>query len=651
MPSKTSWINKEVIILSLRNAGWVGIVYFLGLLFSLPIAILGRLSSDDQSYPITIEHNLFMIQYPIQVGLMLFIPVILSLFLFRYLHVKQAGDFIHSLPIHRRKLFFHFTGTGLGLLIIPILLNTVILLSLYTLTDLHEFIGIDDIFIWCGTTILVNLLLFTFSTFVAMITGLTAVQGALTYILLLLPAGMFVLICYSLKNFLYGFPEDYFFSVQMEEYSPLIKAAYLEDNLFTGSDVLMFTVITLVFYGLSYLLYQSRKVEVASQAIVHPILRPLFKYGISFCFMLFGGMYFNGVYQSPFWTIFGYFFGSLIGYYIGQMILEKHWRVFRHWKGYAGFAICMILVGIGIRFDLFNYEKKVPDMADVETVHVSDTFYSLTDNPENLIKDPFIKDPKTIQAVLDLHKEILDNQAHYTQSDRKTQVFLYYKLKNGHKLVRNYWVNTENVESQYASLYKMKSYKEKTEQIYGIDSSQVDKLTIYNEMGNTHSATISNPDEIREAIAILKEETYDESFEERRKVNLYNVELLLSDDMWAHAEVKPHNKEFISWLKKKGYLEELTFKASDIEWMYVSEQNSYDVVSGQNVEQAVAELKKEGKAIEVKETGQIEAIMNQLEYDPNDYTLILKFQNEGRIDTYGLSKEDAPSFIKEKFEE
>ncbi|MBW3112948.1 hypothetical protein KYJ26_13955 [Bacillus sp. MCCB 382] len=85
--------------------------------------------------------------------------------------------------------------------------------------------------------------------------------------------------------------------------------------------------------------------------------------------------------------------------------------------------------------------------------------------------------------------------------------------------------------------------------------------------------------------------------------------------------------------------------------MYVTEQNPYDVVSGQNVEQAVAELKKEGKAIEVKESGQIESIMNQLEYDPNDYTLILKFQNEGRIDTYGLSKENAPSFIKEKFEE
>ncbi|MCA1059842.1 DUF6449 domain-containing protein [Rossellomorea aquimaris] len=653
MPSKTSWINKEVIILSLRNAGWVGIVYFIALLFSLPVAILGRLSNEDPSYPITIEHNLFMIQYPIQVGLMLFIPVILSLFLFRYLHVKQAGDFIHSLPLHRRKLFFHFTGTGLGLLIIPILLNTIILLSLYTLTDLHEFIGIGDIFIWCGTTILVNLLLFTASTFVAMITGLTAVQGALTYILLLLPAGMFVLICYSLKNFLYGFPEDYYFSVQMEEYSPLIKAAYLEDNLLSGTDVLMFIVITLVFYGLSYFLYQSRKVEVASQAIVHPILRPLFKYGISFCFMLFGGMYFNGVYQSVAWTLFGYFFGSLIGYYIGQMILEKHWRVFRHWKGYAGFAICMVLVGIGIRFDLFNYEKKVPDMADVETVHVSDTFYSLTDNPENLIEDPFIKDQKTIQAVLDLHKEILDNQDHDTQSDRKSQIFLYYKLKNGHKLVRNYWVNTEDIESEYATLYKMKNYKEVTEQIYGVDSNKVDKITIYNEISNNSGITISDPAEIREAIDILKEGTYQESFEDRRKVKLYNVELLLPDGMYAHADVKHTDKKFLSWLKDKGYVDDTNVKTSSIESMYVTAQADFIDRLPQSPEQTVSDLKEEDIGFEIKDTEQIESLMTRLVYDyeESDYAVIIRHKNEGNVQAYGLQKKDAPSFIKEKFDE
>ncbi|WP_226671712.1 DUF6449 domain-containing protein [Rossellomorea aquimaris] len=313
----------------------------------------------------------------------------------------------------------------------------------------------------------------------------------------------------------------------------------------------------------------------------------------------------------------------------------------------------MILVGIGIRFDLFNYEKKVPDMADVETVHVSDTFYSLTDNPENLIKDPFINDPKTIQAVLDLHKEILDHQAHYTQSDKKTQVFLYYKLKNGHKLVRNYWVNTEDIDAEYASLYKMKNYKEKTEQIYSVNSNKVDKITIYSEMSNNSDFTISDPAEIREAIEIIKEGTYQESFEDRRKVNLYNVELLLPDGMYAHADVKYTNKKFLSWLKEKGYVEDTKATKSNIELMYVTAQADFNDGLPQPIEQTVSDLKEENIGIEVKDPEQIESLMTRLVYDyeESDYAVMIKHKNEGNVQAFGLQKKDAPSFIKEKLEE
>jgi ABC-2 type transport system permease protein len=648
MPSKTSWINKEIIVQSLRNVGWVGIVYFIGLLFSLPVDIMGQLSNDTQIHPIAIYENLFKMQYPIQMGLMLFIPVLLSLFLFRYLHVKQAGDFMHSLPITRRKLFLHFTGTGFGIIIIPILLNTVILLSLYSFTDLQQYIGVQDIFVWCGITMLMSVLLFTASTFVAMITGLTAVQGALTYILLLLPAGMFMLVCYSLKNLLFGFPEDYFFDVQIEKYSPLIKTVYLENKLLSATDVLIFILITLVFYGFSYVLYKMRKVESASQAIVYPFLRPLFKYGISFCFMLIGGMYFNGIYQSQGWTIFGYFFGSLIGYYLGEMVLQKHWRVFRQWKGYAGFAIVIVLLGFIIQFDLFQYEENVPELADVEKVHVSQSYYSLTDNPDNLIKDPFMTDRKTIEAVLNLHGAIVNHQTHTNKADEKNeQIFLYYKMKDGSKIVRNYVINIEEFKSQYTSLYEMKNYKEKTEQIYGVDSGKVDKLTLYTERGNKPGITISAPGEINEAINILKKETYDESFEDRDKVQLYHVQLLLSNDKWAHAGVKNSDKKFITWLREKGYLKELKMTASDIEWMYVTDQDDYRNPLSQPVEQTVLDLKKENKGIEVKDAVQIESIMDQLVYDHmnSPYTVIIKYKNDESIQTLGLQKEDAPSFI------
>ncbi len=649
MPSKTSWINKEIVIQSFRSTGWVGIVYFVGLLFALPVDIIGQLSRDNPSYPVAIYENLFKMQYLIQMGLMLIIPVILSLFLFRYLHVKQACDFMHSLPIKRSKLFFHFTGVGFSQLIIPIVLNTLILLSLYMFTDLQQFIEVSDILIWCGITTVVSLLLFTAATFVAMITGLTAVQGALTYILLLLPAGMFMLICFSLKNLLFGFPEDYFFNVQIEKYSPLIKAVYLENTLLSGIDVLLFITITLVLYGLSYMLYNMRKVEAASQAIVYPFLRPLFKYGVAFSFMLVGGMYFYGVYQTQGWTLFGYFIGSLIGYYLAEMVLQKHWRVFRHWKGYAGFAFAVALLGLLIQFDLFQYEEKVPELADVEKVHVSSSYYSLTDNPDNLIKDPFMTDPKAIEAVLDLHKEIVGHQHQTNSSDEnREQLFLYYKLKDGSTLVRNYQIDRGEFDSEYASLYEKKDYKEKTEQIYGVDSRNVDKLTIYNETGNKPGITIADPAEINEAIDILKEETYHDSFEDRDKVNLYNVELLLSDGQWSNVGVTHNYKKFISWLQDKGYLEDIKMTASDIEWMYVTDQVPNNDQLSQPMEQAVKELKEENKGIEVKGADQIETIMNQLVYDHvnSGYTVIIKYQNNGSFQTLGLQKEDAPSFIK-----
>lgn len=652
MPSKTSWINKEVIIQSLRNVGWVGIVYFIGLLFSLPVDIIGKLSNDNQPYPIAIYENLFKMQYPIQMGLMLFVPVILSLFLFRYLHVKQAADFMHSLPLTRSKLFYHFTGTGFIILIMPIVLNTAILLSLYSFTDLQQFIDVKDIFIWSGITILMNILLFTAATFVAMITGLTAVQGVMTYILLLLPAGMFMLVCFSLKNLLYGFPEDYFFNIKIEQYSPLIKAVYLENKIFSALDVTLLIAITLLLYVLSYVLYKTRKVEAVSLAIVYPVLRPIFKYGVAFCFMLVGGMYFHEIYQEASWTVVGYFIGSFIGYYIAEMVLQKQWRVFRQWKGYAGFAITLSLIGVFIQFDLFQYEKKVPDMKGIEKVHVSNSYYSLRDNPDSLIKDHFMDDPHTIKAALNLHKELVNNQDRTVTDEDSEQVFFYYKMHDGSKLVRNYRMNIEEFESQYAALYKMKSYKETTDEIFSVDSNSVDKLSIYSDMGNRQRISIVDPEQINEALGILKEETYNDTFKDRDRVNHYNVEILLSENHWIHVGVGNNDKKFESWLQENGYLEDVRVTASDVEWMYVIDQDRYRnrLFNVMDPDTEALKLKKENKGIEITDSKHVEAIMDQLVYNQmtNEYMVIIKYKTHGNVEVRGLKAEDSPSFLKNK---
>ncbi|WP_064094374.1 DUF6449 domain-containing protein [Rossellomorea aquimaris] len=656
MPSKTSWINKELMIQNLRNVGWVGIVYFIGLLFSLPIDIIGKLSNDDPFY--AIYDNLFKMQYPIQIWLMLIIPVILSLFLFRFLHVKQATDFIHSLPIKRSKLFLHFTIMGFGILIIPILLNTVILLSLYAFTDFQQFVQVQDIFIWCGITILMNTLFFTTATFIAMVTGLTAVQGALTYILLLFPAGMFMLVCFSLKDLLFGFPEDYFFNIQIEKYSPIIKASYLENEIFSWWDACLFLFISIIFYVLSFFLYKTRKVEVASQSIVFPVLRPIFKFGVAFCTMLVGGLYFNEIQQQQGWIWFGYFVGSLFGYYLAEMVLQKHWRVFKQWKGYAGFLVVIGLIGLLIHFDLFQYEKKVPDLDDVEAVHISSGYYHLMNNNQEVyIKDPFIKESNSIEAVLSLHESIVEKQEKSERNmEEYERIFLYYKLKDGSKLVRDYSIKLENYKSYYASIYESKNFKETTEQIFQVDTSKVDKLTIYPDMGGNKRVAIVDPEEIQEAINILKDEVYNTSFEDRGKVHLYNVELLLSTEKWMHVGVKNNYKQFEDWLREKGYLEEIQVTSDDIEWMYVINQREYGdrIFNSMDQEQAVMELMKENKGIEINDSPDIQKLMNHLNYGnmKNQYLVAVKYKaHKGYIEIRGLTEQDTPAFIKDYINE
>ena len=86
--------------------------------------------------------------------------------------------------------------------------------------------------------------------------------------------------------------------------------------------------------------------------------------------MLTGGMYF-GDFQKMGWIIFGFIVGSLIGYSIATMILEKTWRILYKWKGYIGFAIVASISLLLLNMDIVGYENNVPQDSEVKRVYVS----------------------------------------------------------------------------------------------------------------------------------------------------------------------------------------------------------------------------------------------------------------------------------------
>ena len=75
---------------------------------------------DEPSSFYETENNLLQIHADIQFALLLVIPVLLAVFLFRFLQIKALSDFIHSLPLSRKQIYAHHVVAGIVYLLLPI---------------------------------------------------------------------------------------------------------------------------------------------------------------------------------------------------------------------------------------------------------------------------------------------------------------------------------------------------------------------------------------------------------------------------------------------------------------------------------------------------------------------------------------------------
>jgi ABC-2 type transport system permease protein len=649
MPSRTSWVNKEIISLILRNTGWIGIVYTVGLLFALPLNIGMMVSSDESSYLFTYGH-MFQVNFVLQAGLMMVIPVLLSIFLFRYLHVKQHADMIHSLPIKRKKLFIQFSAAGLIMLLIPVLITAVVMIMITLTNDLGPNFQVADIINWAMLTFLMTLLFYTSGITVAMMTGLSVVQAVMTYLLLLFPSGIYVLSVLNLKNFLYGFPQDYFMAVQTENFSPVIKAGLFNEVQLSSWEVVIYLVIIIGLWLLALFLYKMRRIESVSQALVFPVLQPIFKFGLITSVMLLSGGYFSEMQNTLSWTLFGYAIGFVIGYILSEMVLQKTWRIVLKVKEVAVFALFIAIIAVFFQFGFRNYVTYIPDSNEIDKVYFNDHIYSyLNEYEEEPVR--YLKNEDNIMNVRELHKAVISNR----DSKGQHPLYIVYELKNGKKIVRSYEINRDRFDSLYESIYESVEYKESTNRILTIDSENADKLTITARGPHNKQVSITASDLLKEGIDVLKKEVLDESYESMidPSETLYEMELLLSNDRRVYMEWKPSYKNFKEWLIDNGLFNQVKVTADDVSKILVFKREDHQAVSGLEVDfhESISKLEEEGKAMTITSDQQVEDLLKMTSWTmESDYMAAFYFKGEEYPDVKGITAKEAPDYIIDRFE-
>jgi ABC-2 type transport system permease protein len=644
MLSKISFFNRGIFIQSIRNVGWIAIIYFLGLLFALPIHIL-MMYIDENWFSYYHSKHLFAVSSGIQFLLMFIIPILLAVFLFRYMQVKLSADYIHSLPLKRESLFHQHVFVGASIIIVPVVAIAIIIALLQPAFSIDLF-SMKQIIEWTLWTIIIDLFFYFGTVFVGMFTGMSVLQGIFAYILFLFPAGMIVLFTLNLKYFLYGFAYDYYLSQKLENLVPFIRVTQLISRPFQPLEMSIYIVLIVVFYGVSIWLYKKRHIEAATDAIAFRSLQPVFKYGFTFCVMLVGGLYFGEMQGDIRWTIFGYIFASLIGYFIAEMILEKTWRVFARWKGYVGYSLVIIAIGLLLKADITGYEKRIPSLADIERAYFGDSIYYFENNEEGI--SPFFYQKENIENIYLFHQQLIKDwpKVSFQNDDRDLRnVVIGYDLKNGKRIVRSYTVPVEPYKNFYAAIVESKEYKQNYYPLLRVH--RFDDVLQVSISSSGKMVQLRDRKQIDSFLATVQQELENETFESLIYLGDQwgDIEVLWTDNKRMNIPWKKSYDRLDSWLKENHLLDKARMTAKDIRYAIVFKNKEKIPVYEWQKEMIV----QEGNGWKITDKAQIEQCLRASSWEENaDYIVAFFYENDS-IDIQAFRNDQIPPFILEHF--
>ena len=473
MTLRTSFFNKGIYKSTVKRFSWGAFLYFVILFISTGLSFFlsyeNELSYRELEY--FKEHPIILYDSYITAPIILsiIVPTIVSLLTFRYIHSKKQSIFIHSIPVTRKANYVSQVLASLTLMLVPVILNTAILVGI-SICGYGEFFSVADCITWMWFNVLGIVMMYSCATFCANLTGNSF---ALVCIIVLLHSFLFIAAAtlgVMGSVFIYGY----------DDINPVIDVIaknnfavivfnfmnYSSRNSITLSNVIYYIAVSLTLYVVSYFLYKKRKLETSGDVSSFKCLNHIFKYLVCFvCTMVAFSVFSSYISNEIIVFASVVFIVSVISYFGVEMLLKKTVNVLYAWKGYIGFSVCFIaLTLVFSSTSFFGYETKVPEMSDVKEATVYNYYYGET--------EPFTDNGEIVQQIINIHRDFTDKEIpvfnqksrYYTADD--TRLHIRYKLKEGRTMDRVYDVSAQECNSIMDKLYEYDEYKKKCENIF-----------------------------------------------------------------------------------------------------------------------------------------------------------------------------------------
>lgn len=453
MKSRTSFFNVTALRKDITRFAPVWALYLIGGL----LVGLSTFSAWDAAHGYG-AHELAETIAPLAVVNLIY-AIINAELLFGDLFNNRLCNALHAFPLRRESWFATHTAAGLLFSFGPNLI-----LSICFLPFMGEMWYVS--FIWLLGVTLEYLFFFALGAFSSMCTGnrfaMAAVYALINFGSMI--AYWFVDTFYA--PLLYGLhiretgcmrlcPSVWMTELKLVkfEWDHITDASYSYNSLHSSSAhhpkyiykgltddwwyLVILAVLGVALLGAALVLYRKRKLESAGDFVAFSWLKPIFSVvftlSIGALFEIFGNAMIGSDYV--FMVV-----GIIVGYFVGQMLLQRTVRVFRK-KAFAACAAiggALVLSIVLTALDPFGVTRWVPKPEKVESIILADQYYY---QPENDDTPLVVTNPELIAELTQIHQEILDI-GEPSFSSYRGAIHLTYKMSDGRQITRRYRYNS-----------------------------------------------------------------------------------------------------------------------------------------------------------------------------------------------------------------
>lgn len=433
MSLKTSYFNMPLFKSNLKRFWWIGAGVMLGFLTIALLLLFDNGTSEG---------------YAIMNALLIGVAGILPAILFAYLNNSGSVTCLHALPIKRKAHFITNILTIYKLILTPAIIAYGIGF-LYCLFEkpfeISNFIEYFPALIVCITIAI------SAGTLGSMITGNTIAAIAFAILFFTFP--------FYAEGVLKGFLSSNVHGMWDVQYYSLENMSIQDVNPF----MLGWFIVSIIGLIVSWFLYKNRNLETNGDIISFKFLKPIFIGCVSLFAGLVGYFYLCVFFDDSIFLMLPF---GILGAVISYMLAKRAFTLKGIWKPVLIYVLFVGLVWSTITFDLTGFERRIPDIDDIESIDMVDVDnfsgnhnYYIIDGKRyywNMTLENYrYYDKEDFENITKLHARKIDDRFGGAE-----KVYIVYNLKNGRTLKRTYYVSLiddkEYLEPIYCTEQKLK---------------------------------------------------------------------------------------------------------------------------------------------------------------------------------------------------